>query len=227
LRTATAVEIPFSDRDVVRVHLIRDLKGDLGVNDEGVGHYSASRRSAARPAPGTGGIASKYGGILPLGFIRSIEPFRRRWWVGASLESFKPDLEAKRLAKRAAEWRSHRLISETSELALYDQEDNLLKVLSQDRVSYMTDTLDEGARRKLPRLLSRSQAANYCNVYTTTFSNWVRSEKLPPPLPGTKRWDVKAIDFALDAISGPQSRPETSALDEWRARRGRRHERNQ
>ena len=26
----------FSDTDVARAHLIRDLKGDLGVNDEGV-----------------------------------------------------------------------------------------------------------------------------------------------------------------------------------------------
>jgi hypothetical protein len=91
----------------------------------------------------------------------------------------------------------------------------------------MTHTEGENAKRKLPRLLSRSQAANYCNVSTSAFSNWVRSGKLPPPLPGTKRWDIKAIDFALDAISGLQAQPETSALDEWRARRGRRHERNQ
>ena len=91
----------------------------------------------------------------------------------------------------------------------------------------MTDTIDEAARHKLPRLLSRSQAATYCNVSVSTFSNWVRSGKLPPPLPGTRRWDVKAIDFALDAMSGLQPKPETSALDEWRARRARRSERNQ
>jgi hypothetical protein len=76
------------------------------------------------------------------------------------------------------------------------------------RLSCMTDTLDEGARRKLPRLLSRSQAANYRNVSMSTFSNWVRSGKLPPPLPGTRRWDVKAIDFALDAMSELQPSPE-------------------
>ena len=28
---------PFSDMDLARARLIRDLKGDLGVNDEGVG----------------------------------------------------------------------------------------------------------------------------------------------------------------------------------------------
>jgi excisionase family DNA binding protein len=89
----------------------------------------------------------------------------------------------------------------------------------------MTKTLDEGGICQLPRLLSRHQAANYYNVSTSTFSNWVRSGKLPSSLPGTKRWDIKAIDLALDAISGLLPRPEMSALDEWRARRGRRHER--
>lgn len=32
----TSVEMTFSDTDVARAHLIRDLKGDFGVNDEGV-----------------------------------------------------------------------------------------------------------------------------------------------------------------------------------------------
>jgi chaperone modulatory protein CbpM len=33
----SAGEMTFSDADVARVQLIRDLKNDLGVNDEGVG----------------------------------------------------------------------------------------------------------------------------------------------------------------------------------------------
>lgn len=32
----TTAETNFSDRDVARAHLIRDLKRDFGVNDEGV-----------------------------------------------------------------------------------------------------------------------------------------------------------------------------------------------
>jgi chaperone modulatory protein CbpM len=32
----TSAEMMFSDTDVARAHLIRDLKGDFGVNDEGV-----------------------------------------------------------------------------------------------------------------------------------------------------------------------------------------------
>lgn len=55
-----------------------------------------------------------------------------------------------------------------------------------------------------PRLLNRRQAAAYCNLSPMTFLNWVRSGKLPPPLPGTTRWDLKAIDVAVDTLSGPQ-----------------------
>jgi chaperone modulatory protein CbpM len=32
----TSDEVIFSDTDVARAHLIRDLKGDFGVNDEGI-----------------------------------------------------------------------------------------------------------------------------------------------------------------------------------------------
>jgi hypothetical protein len=77
-----------------------------------------------------------------------------------------------------------------------------------------------------PRLLSRQQAAEYCCLSPSAFSSWVRSRKLPPSLPGTTRWDLKAIDFALDAMSGLNSQEELSALDEWRAKRARRSERD-
>ena len=36
LPDASGAELRFTEIDVARVHLIRDLKGDLGVNDEGV-----------------------------------------------------------------------------------------------------------------------------------------------------------------------------------------------
>lgn len=79
----------------------------------------------------------------------------------------------------------------------------------------------EGIR---PRLLSRQQAADYCNLSPSSFSNWVRLGKLPPPLPGTTRWDLKAIDVALDKLSDLHVETETSSspLDEWREKRARR-----
>jgi hypothetical protein len=98
----------------------------------------------------------------------------------------------------------------------------------------MSSTMDPQAvsawtsQQLAPRLLSRQQAAAYCNISATTFSNWVRSGKLPPPLPGTTRWDLKAIDFELDAMSGllQLQQQEISALDEWKAKHARRSERN-
>src|SRR5436190_8471555 len=77
-----------------------------------------------------------------------------------------------------------------------------------------------------PRLLSRQQAAAYCNLSPSAFSNWIRSGRLPPALTGTTRWDRKAIDAALDATSGLQTQQESSPLDNWRAKRARRSVRN-
>lgn len=31
---------------------------------------------------------------------------------------------------------------------------------------------------------------------------WVASHKMPPAIPGTRKWDKKAIDVKLDEISG-------------------------
>ena len=75
------------------------------------------------------------------------------------------------------------------------------------------------------RLIDRTKAARYCNLSTSAFSDWVRKGKLPGPLPGTARWDLKAIDRALDVLSGLSS-VESSALDDWRAKRARRSEGN-
>lgn len=53
-----------------------------------------------------------------------------------------------------------------------------------------------------PRLLSGKAAAAYCSMTAATFSQWVAAGRLPRPLPGTRRWDRKAIDLALDKLSG-------------------------
>ena len=42
----TSAEITFSETDVARAHLIRDLKSDFGVNDEGVDVISISSISS-------------------------------------------------------------------------------------------------------------------------------------------------------------------------------------
>jgi len=70
-----------------------------------------------------------------------------------------------------------------------------------------------------PRLLERPDAAAYCSLTVDGFSAWVRSGRLPAALPGTKRWDRKAIDEALDRLSGLAGDRESGiagALDSWR-----------
>ena len=53
-----------------------------------------------------------------------------------------------------------------------------------------------------PRLMTVAAAAGYCSLTPATFSQWVAAGRMPPPLPGTRRWDRKAIDLALDKASG-------------------------
>jgi hypothetical protein len=65
-----------------------------------------------------------------------------------------------------------------------------------------------------PRLLTRSQAAAYCSLSLQGFSAWVKLGKLPRPILGTARWDLKKIDEALDIL-------QNNALDQWKAKRAR------
>ena len=80
------------------------------------------------------------------------------------------------------------------------------------------------------RLVPRERAAAYCCLSLSAFSSWVKSGRIPPPITGTSRWDLKAIDRALDALSGLSDskdiQAENSALDQWRISRARRSEGN-
>jgi len=75
--------------------------------------------------------------------------------------------------------------------------------------------------RIAPRLLNRNQAAAYCCLSVQGFDRWVRLGRLPGPIAGTTRWDLKAIDTALDSASGLSVSASSSALDQWRAKRAR------
>jgi hypothetical protein len=73
-----------------------------------------------------------------------------------------------------------------------------------------------------PRGLSREEAAAYAGCATLSmFHDWVRRNILPGPIPGTHRWDRKAIDAALDRASGLRSPSELSALERWKQERAR------
>jgi hypothetical protein len=70
-----------------------------------------------------------------------------------------------------------------------------------------------------PRLLSGADAAAYCGITPATFSKWVAAGNMPKPLPGTRRWDRKAIDLALDKLSGIEASPpdqeDEDPLEKW------------
>ena len=63
----------------------------------------------------------------------------------------------------------------------------------------------------MPRLMTREQAAGYCGLTVSGFADWVTRGRLPRPLAGTRRWDRKALDIAIDGLSGLKSEA-TNAL---------------
>lgn len=71
-----------------------------------------------------------------------------------------------------------------------------------------------------PRLICREVAAAYCGLSVQGFGRWVRLGRLPGPIPGTARWDLKAIDIALDSASSISDTAQ-SPLDEWIAKHAR------
>lgn len=80
------------------------------------------------------------------------------------------------------------------------------------------------ARTIAPRCLTRSQAADYCGISVQAFDEWRRDKRVPGPIPGTQRWDRKALDLALDAASGIKpNTSKTPAFEAWLdARKARR-----
>ena len=70
------------------------------------------------------------------------------------------------------------------------------------------------------RVLTKQEAAAYCGCRTlATFDQWRAKGIVPPPIPGTTRWDRKALDAALDRASGlvTVSAGEPSPYQRWRA----------
>lgn len=68
-----------------------------------------------------------------------------------------------------------------------------------------------------PRLLTKAQAASYCSLSPAGFDDWRRKGAIPAPLSGTARWDRRALDAALDKLSGLVHHEEPgNAYDEWK-----------
>lgn len=72
-----------------------------------------------------------------------------------------------------------------------------------------------------PRLIGRKEAAAYCGISPSCFSMWVASHKMPPTIPGTRKWDKRAIDAKLDELGGLRAKDDHGQADLQRWREGR------
>lgn len=71
-----------------------------------------------------------------------------------------------------------------------------------------------------PRLITRHEAATYCGLKPSAFSLWVANGTMPKPVPGTRRWDRRAIDAKLDEKSGIAKKDsDETDLQKWRRER--------
>ncbi len=66
------------------------------------------------------------------------------------------------------------------------------------------------------RIQTREGAAGELGLKPRTFDDWVQKGILPPPLNGTRRWDMKAIHNRLDKLSALNQHGLTP-YDQWRA----------
>lgn len=78
------------------------------------------------------------------------------------------------------------------------------------------DTADGDSLKRCSRLLTREEASTYCRLSMRGFSQWVKMGRLPGPIAGTARWDLRAIDAALDSLSGIGSNTQEDAFDKWK-----------
>lgn len=63
-----------------------------------------------------------------------------------------------------------------------------------------------------PRTMTKATAAAYCDISKPAFDREVTAGRLPQPVMfgGKEHWDRKAIDAALDALTG--------VANDWRSR---------
>ena len=69
----------------------------------------------------------------------------------------------------------------------------------------------------MPRLQPEKSAAAAIGLELATFRDWVRNGRLPGPVLGTSLYDMRAMEAALDRISGLGS--PKNALDSFLEKR--------
>jgi hypothetical protein len=66
----------------------------------------------------------------------------------------------------------------------------------------------------MARLVTEEEGADYIGLPLATFRAWVEIGRLPKPIPDVDKFDIKALDQAIDRISGLDT--PANALDAWR-----------
>ena len=86
---------------------------------------------------------------------------------------------------------------------------------------FVQELLERIAHRPVrwPAVMTREIAAEYCSLSVSGFDQWVRECRLPPPMPGTKRWSKAAMDHAIAKMGGRSclcgQTDEAALLEEW------------
>jgi hypothetical protein len=79
----------------------------------------------------------------------------------------------------------------------------------------IVETKNNNSDRK-QRIVSRIRAAEYCSLKPRTFDRWRKRNLLPGPIPGTRKFDLDAIDLFLDHHSGlNQGLQPNDPFDAW------------
>jgi hypothetical protein len=65
----------------------------------------------------------------------------------------------------------------------------------------------------MARLAKRKEAAAHIGLSVSSFDDWIEKGFLPGPIEGTRKWDLVALDLAIDRLSNldrvkPRLRPE-------------------
>jgi len=80
----------------------------------------------------------------------------------------------------------------------------------------------------MKRCLTKQEAAEYCGCKTMgAFDQWRAKGIVPDAIPGTNRWDRKALDAALDQASGIVTQspdPDLTPYQRWKAENARKTE---
>jgi hypothetical protein len=76
----------------------------------------------------------------------------------------------------------------------------------------------------MARLVKEKEAAEAIGLELATFKAWVSAGRLPGPIPDCDKYDLKALDAAIDRISGLGG--PANALDAWRAKGAARNARS-